>query len=84
ETLTSPPSSPVKNVNDKPTGTPRLSGVPREKGTLVVDTSLISDEDGIGNYEIIWQQSETQNDWQMYPNADGGVLQLQQRHVGYS
>jgi hypothetical protein len=84
ETLISPPSSPVKNVNDKPTGTPRLSGVPREKGTLVVDTSLISDEDGIGNYEIIWQQSETQNDWQMYPNADGGVLQLQQRHVGYS
>ena len=84
ETLISPPSSPVKNVNDKPTGTPRLSGVPREKGTLVVDTSLISDEDGIGNYEIIWQQSETQNDWQMYPDADGGVLQLQQRHVGYS
>ena len=82
--MTSSPPSPVKNVNDKPTGTPRLSGVPCEKGTLDVDTSLISDEDGIGNYEIIWQQSETQNDWQMYPNADGGVLQLQQRHVGYS
>jgi hypothetical protein len=52
ETLISPPSTPVKNVNDKPTGSPRLSGEAREKSTLVVDTSLISDEDGIGSYSI--------------------------------
>ena len=45
ETLISPPSTAVKNVNDKPTGSPRLSGEAREKSTLVVDTSLISDED---------------------------------------
>ena len=59
ETLISPPSTPVKNINDKPTGSPRLSGEAREKSTLVVDASLISDEDGIGSYGIIWQQSKT-------------------------
>ena len=32
ETLISPPSSPVQNVNDKPTGAPRLTGNAREEG----------------------------------------------------
>ena len=84
ETLISPPSTPVKNINDKPTGSPRLSGEAREKSTLVVDASLISDEDGIGSYEIIWQQSKTANDWQLYPSIEGGVLQLTQKDVGYA
>jgi hypothetical protein len=84
ETLISPPSTPVKNINDKPTGSPRLSGEAREKSTLVVDASLISDEDGIGSYEIIWQQSKTANDWQLYPSMEGGVLQLTQKDVGYA
>ena len=84
ETLISPPSTPVKNVNDKPTGSPRLSGEAREKSTLVVDTSLISDEDGIGSYSIIWQQSKTANSWQLYTTAEGGVLQLTQKDVGYA
>jgi hypothetical protein len=84
ETLISPPSTPVKNINDKPTGSPRLSGEAREKSTLVVDASLISDEDGIGSYEIIWQQSKTANNWQLYPSTEGGVLQLTQKDVGYA
>jgi hypothetical protein len=84
ETLISPPSTPVKNINDKPTGSPRLSGEAREKSTLVVDASLISDEDGIGSYEIIWQQSKTANDWRLYPSMEGGVLQLTQKDVGYA
>ena len=84
ETLFSPPSTAVKNVNDKPTGSPRLSGEAREKSTLVVDASLISDEDGIGSYGIIWQQSKTQNNWRLYPSTEGGVLQLTQKDVGYA
>ena len=84
ETLISPPSTPVKNINDKPTGSPRLSGEAREKSTLVVDASLISDEDGIGSYEIIWQQSKTANNWLLYPSTEGGVLQLTQKDVGYA
>ena len=84
ETLVSPPSTAVKNVNDKPTGSPRLSGEAREKSTLVVDASLISDEDGIGSYGIIWQQSKTQNNWRLYPSTEGGVLQITQKDVGYA
>ena len=84
ETLISPPSTPVKNINDKPVGSPRLSGEAREKSTLVVDASLISDEDGIGSYEIIWQQSKTANNWKLYPSTEGGVLQLTQKDVGYA
>ena len=84
ETLVSPASTPVQNVNDKPTGAPRLAGEAREEGALVVDTSLIADEDGVGTYSVIWQRSSTKTDWQAYPNAIGEVLQLTQNHVGYS
>ncbi len=84
ETLVSPPSTPVQNVNDKPTGAPQLAGEAREEGALVVDTSLIADEDGVGTYGVIWQRSSTKTDWQAYPNAIGEVLQLTQNHVGYS
>ena len=84
ETLVSPASTPVQNVNDKPTGAPRLTGEAREEGALVVDTSLIADEDGVGTYSVIWQRSSTKTDWQAYPNAVSEVLQLTQNHVGYS
>ncbi|MEK9849322.1 MAG: hypothetical protein VW665_02270 [Candidatus Puniceispirillum sp.] len=84
ETLISPPSSPVQNVNDKPTGTPKLTGAAREKDTLVVDTSLIADEDGMGAYSVIWQQSTSKNDWKTFTEVNGEVLQLEQRHVGFS
>jgi hypothetical protein len=84
ETLISPPSSPVQNVNDKPTGAPRLAGNAREEDSLVVDTSLIADEDGVGTYDIVWQRSSSKTDWQAYPNATSEVLQLTQSHVGYS
>ena len=84
ETLVSPASTPVQNVNDKPTGAPRLTGEAREEGALVVDTSLIADEDGVGTYSVIWQRSSTKTDWQAYPSAVGEVLQLTQSHVGYS
>ena len=52
ETLISPPSTSVKNVNDKPTGAAGLMGSSVEDSALVVDTSSISDEDGIGGFEI--------------------------------
>jgi hypothetical protein len=84
ETLISPPSSPVQNVNDKPTGAPRLTGNAREEDSLVVDTSLIADEDGVGTYDIVWQRSSSKTDWQAYPNTTSEVLQLTQSHVGYS
>ena len=84
ETLVSPPSQPVQNVNDKPTGSPILTGSAIEEDALVVDTSTIADEDGIGTYEVIWQRSSTKTEWQNFPDANTEVLRLGQNHVGYS
>ena len=84
ETLVSPGSNEVENVNDKPTGSPILTGSAREEDALVVETSSISDEDGIGSYEVIWQRSSTKTDWQAFPEATNEVLRLGQEHVGYS
>lgn len=58
ETLVSPPSTPVQNVNDKPTGAPQLAGIAREEDALVVDKSLIADEDGIASLSIGWSHQK--------------------------
>ena len=84
ETIISPASEPVQNVNDRPSGAPFLAGNAREDDALVVDTSLVADEDGIGNFDIIWQRSSTKTDWQAFPDAVGDVLRLTQSDVGYS
>ena len=84
ESLVSPASQPVQNVNDKPTGSPILTGSAMEEDALVVDTSTIADEDGIGTYEVIWQRSSTKTEWQNFPDETTEVLRLGQRHVGYS
>ena len=84
ETLVSPASTPVQNVNDKPTGSPILTGNAQEEDALVVDTSTIADEDGIGSYDVIWQRSSTKTEWQAYPDATTEVLRLGQEHVGFS
>lgn len=84
EPLISPPSTPVKNVNDKPTGSARLIGAPVEDSALVVDTSSIADEDGIGGFDISWQRSTTKSTWQAYAQGQNEVLRLGQSQVGYS
>jgi hypothetical protein len=80
EPLTSPPSTPVKNVNDKPTGSARLIGSSVEDSALVVDTSNIADEDGIGGFE----RSSSKSSWEAYPAAQSEVLRLTQNQVGFS
>ena len=84
EPLISPSSTPVKNVNDKPTGSARLIGAPVEDSALVVDTSSIADEDGIGGFDITWQRSTTKSTWQAYAQAQNEVLRLGQSQVGFS
>ena len=84
EPLTSPPSTPVKNVNDKPTGSARLIGSSVEDSALVVDTSNIADEDGIGGFDISWQRSSSKSSWEAYPAAQSEVLRLTQNQVGFS
>ena len=84
EPLTSPSSTPVRNVNDKPTGSARLIGASVEDSALVVDTSSIADEDGIGGFDITWQRSSSKSSWEAYPAGQNEVLRLTQSQVGYS
>ena len=84
EPLISPSSTPVRNVNDKPTGSARLIGSAVEDSALVVDTSSIADEDGIGGFDITWQRSSSKSSWEAYPTAQNEVLRLTQNQVGYS
>ncbi|MCK6425287.1 MAG: putative Ig domain-containing protein, partial [Burkholderiaceae bacterium] len=47
----------VGNVNDAPTGAPRIIGTPTEDQTLGIDTSAIADADGLGNFSYQWQRN---------------------------
>ena len=84
ETLFSAASNPVQNVNDKPKGGPLLVGNAKEDATLIVDTSTVSDEDGIGEMQVIWQRSKQGSDWQAFDDTTGEVLRLDQMHVNYA
>ena len=84
EMLLSPMSKPVQNVNDKPRGRPELNGVAIEDGTLVVDVSRISDEDGLGEFNVIWQRSSKRTNWENFPDQFGESIQLTQTDVGFS
>ncbi len=84
ETLFSAPSKPVENVNDKPKGGPQLVGNAKEDASLIVDTSSVSDEDGIGEMQVIWQRSKQGSDWQAFDDTTGEVLKLEQMHVNYA
>lgn len=86
ETIITPATAPVQNVNDLPQGTLSLTGKPIQHQTLQIDASNISDEDGLGSFAYAWERSKDGNLWQRYTptNADPSLLRLTQAHVGYS
>ena len=84
EIMISPASKPVLNVNDRPVGMPELQGEAKENSTLYVDTSRITDEDGIGEMALIWQRSSQHTNWENVSDQFNDVLQLAQTDVGFS
>lgn len=84
EQLISPMSQAVENVNDSPVGQPEITGDARENSLLRVDTSRVSDEDGIGALAIAWERSTTKTEWQPAPELLGDTLALDQSDVGFS
>jgi len=84
EIMISPASKPVLNVNDRPVGMPELQGDAKENSTLYVDTSRITDEDGIGQMALIWQRSSQRTNWENVPDQFNDMLQLAQTDVGFS
>ena len=84
EMMISPMSQPVQNVNDKPMGRPELRGEAKENSTLAVDTSRISDEDGLGALSVIWQRSSERTNWENFPDQFDDSIQLAQSDVGFT
>ncbi len=84
ETLTSEPTTPVINVNDKPTGVVRLTGESAEDSALILDVSDVYDEDGMGPFNYTWQRTSPNTGWENYTEDDTEVLNLRQEHVSYT
>ena len=84
EMMISPASKPVLNVNDRPIGMPEIQGEAKEDSALFVDTSRITDEDGIGQMALIWQRSSQRTDWENVPDQFDSTLMLSQPDVGFS
>ena len=61
ESVTSASTSPVANVNDAPVGVPTINGIATQNQTLTVNTTGISDLDGLGIFSYQW-------------NADGAAI----------
>ena len=56
----------------------------KKNSTLYVDTSRITDEDGIGQMALIWQRSSQRTNWENVPDQFNDMLQLAQTDVGFS
>ena len=80
ETLTSAPTTPVVNVNDKPTGVVRLTGESAEDSALILD---ISDVYMRMEWAPLISLDETSPNtgWENYAEDDTEVLDLRQEHV---
>ncbi|NCF47429.1 MAG: hypothetical protein GWP24_07660 [Alphaproteobacteria bacterium] len=84
ESIISPNSSAVQNVNDKPVGVPVVVGEVRENKTLTADLSRIIDEDGLGDINIDWERSTTKANWERLTDKTNSVINLSQTDVGDS
>jgi hypothetical protein len=75
--LTSAGTMAVINLNDQPTGIPVITGTLTGGETLSVDTSRISDNDGVGMLEYQWQR-----DGQDIQGANGPIYTLGDTDAG--
>ena len=86
ESIITPATQPVQNVNDLPIGRIKITGQPLEDQTLQIDASSVSDEDGMGLITYSWERTKDGIQWETYPikDSDPSLLRLNQEHVGYS
>ena len=84
ESIISPNSSAVQNVNDKPVGAPVIVGEARENSSLSADLSRIIDEDGLGDINVDWERSTTKANWERLTDKANSLINLNQTDVGYS
>jgi hypothetical protein len=81
ESVNSPGTSAVANVNDVPTGTVTLSGTATEDQTLTASNTL-ADADGIGTIAYQWQSSSDGSTWTNIAGSTASTLSLGDAQVG--
>ncbi len=65
-------------------GRPELRGEAKEDSVLAIDSSRISDEDGLGSLSYIWQRSSERTNWENFPDQFKDTIRLTQSDVGFS
>ena len=85
ETIITPATGPVQNVNNPPTGNLTLRGLAQEDETLQIDATSLFDADGIGSLNYSWERSSDGVTWVGFAtnSNDPSLLRIQQQQVGY-
>lgn len=83
EQMSSSATSTVPSVNADPVGAVTLSGVSTEDTTLTVNTTNLSDADGLGALRFQWQRSLDSAVWTNIKSATSVAYTLGDDDVGY-
>ena len=82
ETLVTPATNMVQNIDDPVEGEIMVMGQPRKGDRLEIDTTNLSDDDGIANVRSTWEMSDNGRAWRTIPDVYGNSMNLAQSHVG--
>ena len=82
ETLVTPATNMVQNIDDPVEGEVMVVGQSRKGQRLQIDTSNLSDDDGIANVRSTWEMSDNGRSWVSIPDVYGNSMTLAQAHVG--
>ena len=82
ETLVTPATNMVQNIDDPVEGEVIVVGQAKKGQRLQIDTSNLSDDDGIANVRSTWEMSDNGRSWVSIPDVYGNSMTLAQTHVG--
>ena len=82
ETLVTPATNMVQNIDDPVEGEVMVVGQAKKGQRLQIDTSNLSDDDGIANVRSTWEMSDNGRSWVSIPDVYGSSMTLAQAHVG--
>lgn len=82
ETLVTPATNMVQNIDDPVEGEVMVVGQSKKGQRLQIDTSNLSDDDGIANVRSTWEMSDNGRSWISIPDVYGNSMTLAQAHVG--
>jgi hypothetical protein len=82
ETLVTPATNMVQNVDDPVEGEVLVVGDSKKGQRLQIDTSNLTDDDGIANVRSTWEMSDNGRSWVSIPDVYGNSMTLAQAHVG--